>query len=266
MTEFTEEDLDRLREAILLLESPAFLVKAANMIGAPVERLLASLPTSVSTTVRHATTAAIQKALVVAVGSLGTGGENRPARMFHKIAVGTTGGIGGFFGLASLAVELPISTTLMLRSIAEIARSEGEDLQDPNTQMACLEVFALGGRAAGDDAAETTYYAMRATLARAVSEAASFIAERGLAREGAPPLVRLVTQIAARFGIVVSDKAAAQLVPLVGAAGGASINLLFMDHFQKMASGHFTIRSLEREYGPDAVEAEYERLRDELAA
>jgi hypothetical protein len=35
--------------------------------------------------------------------------------------------VGGGFGLAALPVELPISTIIMLRSIGDIARSEGED-------------------------------------------------------------------------------------------------------------------------------------------
>jgi len=58
--------------------------------------------------------------------------------------------------------------------------------------------------------------------------------------------VRLVTRIASRFGVVVSEKAAAEAVPILGAAGGATINLLFINHFQSMARGHFIVRSLER--------------------
>jgi hypothetical protein len=49
-------------------------------------------------------------------------------------------------------------------------------------------------------------------------------------------------------------------VPAIGAAGGAAINLLFIDHFQDMAPGHFIVRKLERAYGAELVRAEYERL------
>ena len=55
------------------------------------------------------------------------------------------------------------------------------------------------------------------------------------------------------------EKAAAQAVPAIGAAGGAIINTLFIDHFQDMARGHFIIRRLERKYGKEAVEATYKR-------
>jgi hypothetical protein len=83
-----------------------------------------------------------------------------------------------------LLIELPISTTIMLRSIADIARSEGEDIRLAESKLACVEVFALGGRVSKDDAAESGYFAVRAALAKAVSEAAEFIAERGLVKEG----------------------------------------------------------------------------------
>lgn len=265
MTDLSGEHLDELREAVRLLESPAFAIRMANYLGAPVERLLSSLPRHMAVAIRNATNVAIQRALDVALRTLPNGGGRpRAHKLLHKAAVGATGGIGGFFGLGSLAVELPLSTAIMLRSIADIARAEGEHLGDPAVRMTCLEVFALGGKSASDDATETSYYAIRAALARTVSEAASYLTERGLASEAAPPLVRLVGQIASRFGIVVSEKVAAELVPLVGAAGGAAVNLMFLDYFQKVASGHFTVRRLERTYGPEVIEARYEEIRASL--
>ena len=35
----------------------------------------------------------------------------------------------------------------------------------------------------------------------------------------------------------------------------------FVDHFQNVARGHFTVRRLERAYGAEVVRAEYELLR-----
>jgi hypothetical protein len=48
--------------------------------------------------------------------------------------------------LATLPIELPVSTIIMLRLIADIARSAGEDLSDPEAALSCVQVFALGGR------------------------------------------------------------------------------------------------------------------------
>jgi len=72
--------------------------------------------------------------------------------------------------------------------------------------------------------------------------------------------VRLITSIASRFGIIVSEQVAAKAVPIVGAAGGSIINVLFMNHFQEMARGHFIVKRLERKYGTQRVEAAYNQL------
>ena len=84
----------------------------------------------------------------------------------------TSGAVGGSFGLAALPVELPISTLIMLRSIGDIARSEGEDLSSPETALACLQVFALGGLQGEADAANSGYFAVRGLLAKSIGEAA----------------------------------------------------------------------------------------------
>jgi hypothetical protein len=49
-------------------------------------------------------------------------------------------------------------------------------------------------------------------------------------------------------------------VPIVGAAGGSIINVLFMNHFQEMARGHFIVKRLERKYGTERVRAAYNQL------
>jgi len=108
---------------------------------------------------------------------------------------------------------------VILRAVADIARSEGEDLANPETALACLQVFALGGRAQTDNFTESSYFAVRGALAKTVTQATRYIAERGLLEEGAPIMALLAAQIASRFGIVVSQKVAAQAVPIIGALG-----------------------------------------------
>jgi hypothetical protein len=84
--------------------------------------------------------------------------------------------------------------------------------------------------------------------------------------EGAPVLARLIAQISSRFGVVVTQKLAAQAVPVIGALGGAAVNYAFIDHFQEVARAHFVIRKLERDHGKDAVREAYKRLSGEAAA
>jgi hypothetical protein len=146
----------------------------------------------------------------------------------------------------------------MLRSIAGIAREEGEDLSDPESALACVEVFALGGRASADKAlTESGYFAVRAALAKTMTEAAKYAAHHSVLDSSAPVLIRFASQIAARFGIVVSEKVVAQAVPVIGAFGGAAVNTAFMNHFQAMARAHFTVRRLERRYGAEPVRQAY---------
>jgi hypothetical protein len=123
--------------------------------------------------------------------------------------------------------------------------------------MACIEVFALGGTDTRDDASEAGYFAVRAALSQTISKASEYLSKKGLTDSGAPALVRLIAQVSERFSIQVSEKAAAQAIPAIGAAGGAIVNTVFIDHFQDMARGHFTIRRLERKYGRQVVEASY---------
>jgi hypothetical protein len=230
------------------------------MLGSPLERGVAMLPARFQSTVQKASEAAMMKALDVAVTSIGSEASrqsNLARDRAHKFAAATSGAVGGAFGLFALSIELPVSTTIMLRSVADIAKSEGENIQHIDTRLACLTVFAMGGRAAGDDAAESGYFAARVAMSGAVSEASKFLAEKGMSKAGAPALVRLTSLIASRFGIVVSEKAAAQAIPIIGAASGALINTLFIEHFQNMARGHFIVRRLEKIHGAEPVRLAY---------
>lgn len=255
----TPDDLARLQRAVDLLEHPSLAARLTNMVGKPIELIGHALPASASRVIATATSKALEAALNVALRSLQAAPHAGSPR-FHKILATASGAAGGAFGLAALPVELPVSTIIMLRSIAEIARSDGEDLSDPETALACVQVFALGGRPESDDASESGYFAVRGMLAKSVTQAARFIAERGLIEEGGPILVRLISQVASRFGVVVTQKVAAQAVPVIGALGGAAVNYAFIEHFQDVARGHFAVRRLERAYGKDLVRTEYERL------
>jgi hypothetical protein len=257
--EMTGVDRIELRRAKGLLEHQGLAVRIASVVGTPIEKLFTALPHGATDIVQAATTKALTAAARTAVR--GMSDEPKTSRQWlHTMAVATSGAVGGAFGLATLAIELPLSTVMMLRSIADIARSEGLQVSKPEVQLACLEVFALGGAGSRDDAAESGYFAVRAALSSAVADATRHLAERGVLGEAAPALVRLTAKIAARFGIPVTEKVMAQSVPIIGAAGGAAINVLFIKHFQDVARGHFIVRRLETAYGAELVRAEYARL------
>ncbi|MGO1191583.1 EcsC family protein [Vibrio casei] len=256
----SSEDLIQLQKAKQLLENPGLAAKMSNAIGSPIEHGLKLLPQSWNSGINDVTQKALLKASDAAIYTMKGTSVSLASNRMHKLGVALTGGMGGFFGIAGIAVELPISTTIMLRSIADIARAEGESLDILDTKLACLEVFALGGRSKYDDGAESGYYAVRAALAKSVLDASEFLAKKAITDQGSPILVKFTAEIAKRFGIQVTEKAVAQAVPAIGAAGGAIINTIFIGHYQDMATGHFIIRRLERSYGKEKIEEEYSKL------
>ena len=260
-------DLDRaaLAAAVRRLEGPSFAGRIAALAGKPVGLVWQALPPSTAERIAKVTRRALESALDVALSSLRNGrlarGRLAQGRALHATLACASGAIGGAFGSAALLIELPLSTTIMLRAIGAIARQEGEDLSDPETGLACLGVFALGASSPHGAGPESEYFALRALLAREALEVADFALDKGAVRESAPVVVRFLARIASRFGIVVSQKLMAEAVAIVGALGGAAVNLAFIEHFQQLARGHFTVRRLERIYGADAVRTEYERIR-----
>ncbi|MEX3854434.1 EcsC family protein [Paraburkholderia sp. BR10923] len=262
----SEQDLAALRRAKHQLESPALAMKLASVVGAPIEKLLSRIPAFANEKVSDATQAALRKCLSIALRTLGRRDDARllapdkPNNLLHKFAVATTGAAGGAFGLLALPVELPVTTTLMFRSICDIARGEGEDLTSVDTQLQCLTVLGMGGTSSEDDDADLGYFFMRGALAQAVSKASSEVASKGFTAHGSAALLRLINAIAARFSVQVSEQIAAKSIPAIGAVLGAMVNTVFIDHFQQVAHGHFTVRRLERRYGQQTIEAVYRTL------
>jgi hypothetical protein len=254
------EDRLALRRAKTLLENPGIAIQIANLLGSPIEYVVAKkLPKRATAIIDTAAKTAVTAAFRAAVVTLRKDKVGAPARkrLHQGLAIGA-GAVGGFFGWLGLAVELPFTTTMILRSIADIARSEGESPHDVDTGLACVEVLAFGGSGTKDDAAESGYFATRAALAQEISAVTRHIAKRGLSEGGAPVVVRLINAVANRFSVPVTQKVVAEAVPIAGAVSGASLNAIFIAHFQKVAQGHFIVRRLERTYGVDIVRLEYD--------
>lgn len=272
MPSLSEKDLASLAAAVSQLEHPSLAAKLAAAVGMPLEKLLSWLPPAIQKQVDRVTEEALTRALNVAVKTLNDETVKAPWNLSHKVVATLSGVTGGLFGAPALFAELPVTTVIILRSIADIARSKGENLSDPAVQLACLEVFALGsagkqeamssGRAeapTGQESVRAAYFIARASMAQQVTAAAEMLT-KGTASGSSTALTRLVSTIASRFGVAVSEKVAAQAVPVVGAIGGGLINALFMDHFQNTAEAHFCVRQLERIYGTESVQQEYERI------
>ena len=114
------------------------------------------------------------------------------------------------------------------------------------------KVFALGDRRLADDQAESGYFVLRIALTEALKGAVG----RGLA-----VLPGFIGTIAAPVGRPVALKLSAQAAPVVGAAGGAAVNLAFLEHFWGWTRRVSAPSAAERLHNPALVRAGYEALR-----
>jgi len=267
--------------AVRKLERPGRLVEFLNTMGKPAEAIIKALPAWASSRIERA----LQQTLLDAVGwatktldgSIHSDERNvsmlsnvvvKSRGAMHVTAAAILGGFGGAFGIAALPLELPVTTLVILRSIAAIARDFDADLDDPATRLECVSVLSLGGPSLSDDAMESSYLTSRVGLALLIGDAGRFLAGKStlqlseaLARGAAPEVTRLITAIAGRFGYLALDLAYAEMVPIAGAVGGAALNGYFANFFNQIAYYHFGLRRLERIYGEEDVQRIY---REEL--
>lgn len=280
MNQIAEQDLDFIRGAVRALENPGLLIKVANSIGRPLELLMNRMPRAASNAIDNGVNAALRKAAEWAVLTLprehphngdaiimrNSRGRSATASS-HTLATGALGAIGGAIGFLALPVELPLTTVVMLRSIASISVEYGFEPRTVEGRLECVAVLGMAATTSVVDRMESSYLSARVGLAAIVREAGNYVASRSaeqlaeeLARGSAPQLVRLLARISERFGVVVTDAAIAQLVPLVGAVGGALVNATFTDYFNSVAEAHFGIRRLEGIYGEAPVRVAYREV------
>lgn len=265
-----------LEDEILLIKAKqdmntvSYVMKGFNFIGGKIEDGVELLPEKVQTFIFKKTSSVLEKVVQVNLKTMKNGKPfKKPSKVVYKTLVTTTGATSGFLGAgtpiigqAAFAADLAVTTKFIMRTIMDIARGKGEDLHTVEAQFQCLQVLALGGSGKDDDGADTSYYASRIVIQSGVNKA-SEIGLQGLAKSlssSANPLYQSFSVIVARFSSKVSEKVAAQFLPVVGGLTGGAINYTFITHFQKMAEAHFTIRMLERKYGLNFIQQKYNAI------
>ena len=262
-----QQDYQDLKRAAELLTTPSITAQISNIVGSPFEKVVENLPAKLRNSIQETVSSALHKAINGAVKTM----DNKPTKastIKHKLMAAGSGALGGVFGAPALILEIPISTTIIMRAVADIARSEGFDVNDIETKRMCLEVFSLGGITKADDGSDTGYYFTRIALNEVMKsfnkELSKIVVEKGITRlspaQVGAMMAKLVEAVATKFGIVITGKIASQIVPVIGAVTGATINSLFVDYYQDMALGHFTIKRLEKKYDFDHLREEFEKL------
>ncbi|HVZ08717.1 MAG TPA: EcsC family protein [Rhodopila sp.] len=217
--------------ATRLLDAKGITIKVAEQIGGVAAWAGRMLPRAISSKVEAILYDMLWDFQSGAMAGLDKDAQGDRWGWLHKTLGLVSGATGGLAGLPGLIWDIPVTTTMIMRSVADIARSfPGEDITADDTRRACIEVFAMGSPLQEDDEADFGYWAARAGLSR-ITDAT---------------VQRFIRVAASRFGIAVSDKLLAQAVPVIGGVMGATLNYAFIDYYQEMARVHFAVRDVER--------------------
>lgn len=223
------------------------MMKVINMAGSKVEAAMNALPKKwqsqfggiVETALMKSyNTATWTNASIEPKGTIDKVLRKVSGDIAHRIAATTSGAIGGIAGAASSWAEIPIAVTLIFRSIQNIASEYGEDPLSEEVKMECLKVFGSGGPMNSDDSVDVGFIGARVSLTGASVQ-------------------KMIASIAPKFGAVLSQKLAAQTVPVIGAVSGAGINYTFITYYQQMAHVRFKLRKLAKEHGVEVVLGEF---------
>jgi hypothetical protein len=234
----TDAGRRELAAALRRLESGrGLIVRLADLLGGAVSRAgkfglrQIGMSTGLAHKLSGVAEAALSRAYDVAI--LGLGSPRAGSARLTRAGVMASGAASGFVGLGGFLPDATFTTLAVMREIARIAQAEGEDLASEDARRACLEVFAFKSPADTDES-ELGYFSAR------------------LIFQGRT-LTMLLSEVAARYGLVLGEKFSLQAIPIAGAIAGATLNAAFLDHYRDVARAHFIIRRLERAHGAEAV-------------
>jgi len=233
----TEAELDRL--AARYRAAGGLGVQLLTMVGGKAEQLLERLPAPVRAGLEEATERALKLAMRAATSSRAALPDQADwVNTAMSTAMGAAGGLGG---LPSALVELPATTTVLLRIIQGVAEENGFDPVSESVQFDCIRVFAAAGPLAADDGADLGFITLRLTLTGGAMQ-------------------RLIATVAPRLATVLGQKLATQTIPVLGAVAGATTNYVYSGYYREIAHVHFGLRRL-------AIEADLapEELAERLA-
>ncbi|WP_293203753.1 EcsC family protein [Neisseria sp.] len=268
-TPMMQQDFDELKQAVALLTSPSLTAKMTAIVGSPVEYLLDKLPKGAADKVNQIIQTALHKVFDASASTMNSE-KTEASTKTHKLMAGVTGAVGGFFGFTALAAELPISTAIMMRSILDVARSEGFNINDYQTKLECIAVFGFTvNEDKDDDSAESGYYASRIALSQIMNVTSKelLVLTQGTTAKVidtstiGKALAQIIQAVATRLGVPLTEKVAAQLVPGIGTVAGATLNVMFTDFYQDIARGHFIVKRLESKYGESHVRQQFNLIR-----
>jgi hypothetical protein len=166
-----------------------------------------------------------------------------------------------------ILTDVTSSMTLLSRHTCRIATAYGYSSKNPENFP-----HLIAAMAPQSDASDEGYLALKTAVVTSIRESGQFMArtagvvlDRQVLEREAPQMIRLLTYVADRLGIVITQKELGVLVPIAGAVLNSSINMAFQQVGHHTAKDYFRRTILEDRYGEElvyyAIQKQIETLR-----
>ncbi|MDU2065119.1 MAG: EcsC family protein [Sporomusaceae bacterium] len=168
---------------------------------------------------------------------------------------------------ALITADVSLSFAFLARAVCQTSAIYGYAPRDP------LHLpHLLAALVPHQSLTEESYFAGKGLAVQAILQSKQFLLqnagramEEKLLRQQAPQLLRLITFVLSRVGLLITEKELALLLPVAGAALNSGANLLFQEITKKAAKDYFRLLFLEDRYGSELIQnrlaLEIERLR-----
>ncbi|HLQ77105.1 MAG TPA: EcsC family protein, partial [Terriglobia bacterium] len=154
-----------------------------------------------------------------------------------------------------ILADVTTSMTLLSRHTCRIASTYGFSSKVPENLP-----HILAAMAPQTETSDEGYLAIKAAVVTSMRESSQFMSrtagmmiDRQLLQREAPQMVRLISYVADRLGVVVTEKELGLLIPIAGAVLNSSINLSFQQVGHRTAQDYFRRLILEDRYGEELV-------------
>src|SRR5215475_7099065 len=154
-----------------------------------------------------------------------------------------------------ILTDVTSSMTLLSRHTCRIATAYGYSSKNPENLP-----HLMAAMAPQSDTSDEGYLALKTAVVTSIRESGQFMArsasvvlDRQVLEREAPQMIRLITYVADRLGIVVTQKELGVLVPIAGAVLNSSINMAFQQIGHQTAKDYFRRLILEERYGEELV-------------
>jgi hypothetical protein len=165
-----------------------------------------------------------------------------------------------------ILTDVTTSMTLLSRHTCRIATAYGYTSKKPENLP-----HLMAAMAPQTDTSDEGYLALKTAVVTSIRESSQFmtrtagvLVDRQLLEREAPQMIRLLTYVADRLGIVITQKELGVLVPIAGAVLNSSINVAFQQVGHQTAKDYFRRVILEDRYGEELVGYAIQREIDTL--